>query len=167
MIDEFIMSDEFKAEERAKLQALPAGSVELLTHRLNGLEMNGVGELRVFECLSIKLGQFGAVLPPKIQADAIAALKAKMMDEGHQHHAHRVRLFDASMRGTVALPDQSPPGTNSTSIVPSPRPEKAVDTEAVVRASSEGPAAPMSWSMMGGLIVVGGGALWWLLRRRK
>lgn len=117
MIDEFI-----NAEERAKLHALPIESVEILTERLNQLNIDSPGELRVFECLSSKVEQFNSALTHKAKAAALAALKAKTNDHNSRLHSHRLQLFEAVSQheASASSPAVTTPTTSPTVQQPSP-----------------------------------------------
>jgi len=170
VIDEFILADEFKATEREKLRLLPVETVELLTERLNHLESDSPGELRIFECLVIKVMQFESVLTPTGKAAALAALKAKMTNENSQFHSHRLRLYESASTSTSRTEERAPkrsaPLPNSPSVLQLPAPNKTPDAKSTPTRSSE-PTSSKPVSIIVGLITVAIGLLWLLVKKRK
>lgn len=167
MIDEFIMNDEFKLPERAKLRALPIEAVGILTERLNQLDPDSPGELRIYDCLAIKIEQFSGVLDQEIKAAALSALKAKTLREDSQLHSHRMRLYGAA---STPSKTEAPTLSQSTNVPtppvhPQPPAPMTVPSTHQPTTHSEGPTSSKPWSIIVVLIVVTCGLLWLLPKR--
>lgn len=165
MIDEFIMSDEFKAAEEKKLHDLPVDAVELLTRRLNGLNADTAEELRVYGCLVSKVRQFDAVLAREIKSDALAALKAKIADQQSPHYSQRIRLYE-SVSPTPGSPSDPPEDTQPPVVGP-PAMKKVVKAKQPTSIPSEDLPSSTPWIIIVVLIVAATGLLWLLVKKRK
>ncbi len=77
-LDTFMFSEEFKADEIAKLQALPMGAVAILTSMLDKAKTDDPDEARIFYCLAKKFIQHENDLPAKERTQTAQVLIQKL-----------------------------------------------------------------------------------------
>ena len=181
-----IEADEFKANEREMLLALPIEVVPLLTVELKNIP-NDQNHTRSFFLLATKVAQCEAQLEAPHRDAAVNALLARIrpgpnppIDEavsirGNLKQLSGIsdqRIIDAIRAARAALDgaaerNEATPLSNSLTLPVKPTSPTPKAPEAKPSTSSEEPTSSTPWSVMVVLIVAACVLLWLLLKRRS
>lgn len=165
-IDDLLLSNEFKAEQRAQLQELPMSAVVELTNRLNTVSLEDPKTGRLFEFLVVKTKQFEGDLSPNVRAAAIRALEAKADNGSGASKEYRASLLKIFERGNTAEPQSkitSPEEAALRPVLATPTPATPVSNAAPPASTAliaQTPASPVEqrsplWPWVVGILVLG------------
>ena len=173
-LDKLSRSVEFFGPEMDRLKALPPETVEILTRRLDSLQVNEPQESRFSGFLLVKLEQFFLELPPETVQVAIRALERKAHDpkvtfgEARRKEMapviERIRSGLSSKASPPSAPEVKPVLRNDNSgvdVTPAGKPSQLANEAP----SAEAPA--VTWLTRTAIIIVALGLLGWLLKKRK